>query len=473
MADATIVLITLVIYKVTLLGIGFWASHKNNSTSDFFLGGRQLGAWVAAISASASSSSAWTLLGVSGAAYLWGYSAIWLFPSVIAGFLVNWFWVAPRIRNLSIKENAITVTDLLVTEPKAPLADTIRRAAIMIIVFSFTFYIAAQFKAAGTSFSSVFDMDFANAIILGAIIIMIYTLLGGFWAVSVTDTLQGLLMSVTAIILPVAALIQIGGFSELNQVMHQVSDPGFTSFTGVHGGIAALGFVIGIMGIGNGYPGQPHVVNRFMALKDERNLKQGRLIALGWAIVVYSGMLLLGWCARSFFPVLADNESVFFNATQHLFSPVVAGIMIAAILSAVMSTADSQILVVSSAMSYDTKAKHSQGIMMGRIAVVVVCVAASVLAIFLDQSIFNRVLFAWHAIGSSFGPVLIARLCQRHLSNKTVLATLLAGFGLTVLINSTDNLPGDVAERWVPFIVAMLIAFFGSQRLTTTDNLKS
>lgn len=465
MADATIVLITLVIYKITLIGIGFWASRRTQSANDFFLGGRQLGPWVAAISASASSSSAWTLLGVSGAAYLWGLSAIWLFPSVMLGFLVNWLWVAPRIRNLSRQEQALTLTDLMVVEPKAPLADTIRRVATMILVFSFTFYIAAQFKAAGSSFHNVFELNFELAIILGALIILIYTLLGGFWAVSVTDTLQGLLMALTAIILPIAAIVGIGGLSSLMDSFSSVSTPGYGSWFGSHTGVAALGFTIGILGIGNGYPGQPHVVNRFMALKDERSLRQGRVIAIGWALIVYTGMLLLGWSARVIVPVLADGESVFFAAVEQLFSPVVAGVMIAAVLSAVMSTADSQILVVSSALSHDV-GRHRQSVMLGRLAVVGVCIAATLLAVMVDQSIFNRVLFAWHAIGSSFGPVLITRLLGRSMTNIQVLLTLLIGFGLTVLINSQPNLPGDWAERWIPFVAALIFAIAGSKKPT-------
>lgn len=467
MADATIVLITLVLYKITLLGIGFWASRKNRSSSDFFLGGRQLGPWVAAISASASSSSAWTLLGVSGAAYLWGFSAIWIFPSVMAGFLFNWFWLAPRIASLSRKEHAITLTDLMVAEPNARFAMTIRRVAIMIIVFSFTFYIAAQFKAAGASFNSVFDMNFTTSIVVGALVVMLYTLLGGFWAVSVTDTLQGLLMALTAIILPVAALVEVGGFQQLQTQLSQVSVPGFTNFTGVHFGIAAVGFVIGILGIGNGYPGQPHVVNRLMALKDETSLLQGRVIALSWAMVVYSGMLLLGWSARTLIPASVESESIFFSLAQELFSPVVSGIMIAAVLSAVMSTADSQILVVSSAVSYDAHRSlrtPQKAVLMGRLGVALVCTLAATLAIFLDDSIFNRVLFAWHAIGSSFGPVLIVRLMGRRLPNDGALAAMLAGFGLTIFINSYPNLPGDLAERWIPFLVALLIAYFKSYK---------
>ncbi|WP_164503488.1 sodium/proline symporter [Pleionea sediminis] len=468
MADATIVLLTLVLYKITLLGIGIWAKSKNRSSSDFFLASRELGPWTAALSACASSSSAWTLLGISGAAYIWGLSAIWLLPSVIVGFLINWLWVAPRIAHLSRKEKALTLTDLMIAEPYGKHCDTIRHVAIFIIVFSFTFYIGAQFKAAGASFHSALNINFTLAVILGAFIIMLYTFMGGFWAVSITDTLQGLLMCLTAIILPTAAIMHIGGIEPLinSLLYHNAGAP--TGITGHHTGIAALGFIVGLLGIGIGYPGQPHVVTRLMALRNKQSLEQGRVIAITWALVVYSGMLLLGWSAKMFVPNLIDGETVFLVSANQLFSPVISGIMIAAVLSAVMSTADSQILVVSSALSYDSyhtidRQKHS--LVLSRMTVLAVCFFAALLALFLDQSIFDRVLFAWHAVGSSFGPPLIIRLMGRQISNRYVLMSMLSGFLLTVIFHNLPELPGDLAERWIPFLSALTIAYFGSFKM--------
>lgn len=471
MSDKSLaILITLIAYKLVLVGIGLWAQRRTHDNDDFFLGGRGLGAWVAAISASASSSSAWTLLGVSGAAFAWGLSAIWLFPAVMIGFLFNWIWLAPRLRRQSRDLGAITVTDMMVTEPDSPFAGTIRKVASMIIIFCFAFYVASQFQAAGNSFQSAFGMSAQSAILLGAGIILVYTLLGGFWAVSVTDTLQGLIMALAAIVLPVAAVIAVGGPAALYDSFMVVPDTltgaGETSLTGRWQGPAALGFVVGTLGIGAGYPGQPHVVNRFMALKDENSVRKGRLIALGWAVIVYCGMLLLGWSARLLFPGSGSEEQILFTAAHSLFHPVLAGIIMAAVLSAIMSTADSQILVTASSVAYDLR-KHKQAdkprtLWISRLAVLGICVASVLLALYAPDKIFSRVLFAWHALGSSFGPVLITRLAGRHMPSGIVLATLLAGFILTVLLNAQANAPGDFQERLIPFVVAMAIAWFGS-----------
>jgi len=206
MSETAAVFTTLVVYNALLIGVGVWASRRNTDVEDFYLAGRGLGAWVAAISASASSSSAWTLLGVSGAAYAWGWPALWLFPATVGGFLVNWFWVAPRLKSLADRENAVTLASVLAPQALGESRERILRTAGVIIVFSFVFYVASQFEAAGKAFESVFGLEKEPSILIGAGIVLAYTLLGGFWAVSVTDTIQGLLMSLAAIVLPLIAL---------------------------------------------------------------------------------------------------------------------------------------------------------------------------------------------------------------------------------------------------------------------------
>ncbi len=464
MDRTTSVLITLVAYNAILIAVGLWARGRNKDVEDFFLGGRGLGAWVAAISASASSSSAWTLLGVSGAAYAWGLPALWIFPSTVGGFLVNWLWVAPRLRRLAASNNAVTLSEVVAPESIGEHRRIALRAAALIIVFCFTFYIASQFEAAGKAFESVFELSKQSSILVGAAIVLVYTLLGGFWAVSVTDTVQGALMASAALILPVASLAAVGGFGALVDGLAAIGHAG-TPFAA--GPVAAVFFVLGLLGIGIGYPGQPHVVNRFMALKDERSLRQGRVIALSWATLVYAGMLLLGLCARVLFAGIDDSEQVLFQAATALLPSVVAGVMVAAVLSAIMSTADSQLLVAASAISHDWNLagrQKEESLAGTRTTVVVVLIMATVLALVWRADIFSRVLFAWSAAGSAFGPLLIVRLLGRSISFRATLAAMLAGFGLTVIISLFPDAPGDAAERLVPFFVALGIASAGSAR---------
>ena len=464
MDRSTSVLVTLVVYNAILIGVGLWARGRNRDVQDFFLAGRGLGAWVAAISASASSSSAWTLLGVSGAAYAWGWPAVWIFPSTVGGFLINWAWVAPRLQKIAANEQAVTLSEVVAPATIGSLRKIILRTAALIIVFCFTFYIASQFEAAGKAFESVFDMSKRNSILTGAVIVLIYTLLGGFWAVSVTDSVQGILMAIAALVLPLVSLAAVGGFGPLFDGLAQIGNAGSPI---VAGGLVAVFFVLGLLGIGINYPGQPHVVNRFMALKDEEALRQGRIIALTWAVLVYSGMLLLGLSARVLFADLGDSEQVLFKTATELLPPVVAGVMLAAVLSAIMSTADSQLLVASSAIAYDWNLADrgkKDGLTGTRRTVVFVLAMATMLALVWWADIFSRVLFAWSAAGSAFGPLLMMRLIGRSVSPLPTLFAMLCGFGLTVIISFFPNAPGDAAERLVPFFIALGIAWTGSKK---------
>jgi len=464
MGATTAVLLTLVLYNAVLIGVGLWASGRNRDVADFYLAGRGLGPWIAAISASASSSSAWTLLGVSGAAYAWGLPALWLFPATVGGFLINWIWVAPRLKKLASEESAVTLSAVIAPVGLGESRRTILRVAAGIIVFCFVFYVASQFEAAGKAFESTFDLSKQTSILIGAGIVLAYTLLGGFWAVSVTDSVQGLLMLVAAIVLPAVSLIAVGGFNDLISGLNGMNNAG--SPTASLSALMTVFFVLGLFGITIGYPGQPHVVNRFMALKDEKSLQQGRVIALTWAVIVYSGMLTVGFSARVLFPDLGDSEQVMFKVAGELLPPVVAGVMLAAVLSAIMSTADSQLLVASSAISYDwnlADGKIESGLGKSRMTVIVVLIMATILALVWRADIFSRVLFAWSSLGSAFGPILILRLLGRSISPQGTLVAMLTGFGLTVLISWFPATPGDVAERIVPFVIAFGIAASASR----------
>lgn len=455
---------TLAVYSVLLLAVGIWSVRRTHDRDDYYLGGRRLGAWLAALSASASSSSAWTLLGVSGAAYVWGLKAIWLFPATVGGFLINWLWVARRLRRLAQENRALTLTEVLIADQPGVWAQRIARSAAVIILISFLFYIAAQLEAAGLAFHSSFGLAKEMAITLGAVVVLIYTLLGGFWAVSITDTIQGLLMAAVAVFLPALAVSAVGGWGQLSTGLAETLPVG-SWFTGELGGAMAVFFVVGTLGIGIGYPGQPHVVNRFMALRSGTALRQARLVAIVWAVVVYAGMLLLGWSARVLFDgSLAAGEQVMFEFVFQMLPPLMAGIVVAAVLSAVMSTADSQLLVAASALSHDWQLPRggSPQLFGPRAVVLVLTILALVLALLLPASIFTRVLFAWHAIGAAFGPPLILRLVGRQLRPVPMLVAVNLGFAMTVVLHWFPDTPGDALERLLPFMLSFLVAASGS-----------
>ena len=465
---------TLVVYNVVMVAIGVIANRMSRDDGDYFLGGRRLGPFVAALSASASSSSVWTLLGVSGFAYGFGLAAIWLLPACVGGFALNWYVLGPGLRRVAHETGAITVTEVLAGPPGTKRRSEVIAVASLIVLLSLLTYVAAQFQGAGLTFVEAFDMRFEWALLLGAGIVIFYTLLGGFWAVSLTDTVQGMLMVFAALLLPIVAVAQAGA-SEIAISLGKGTDgEAIGWWTAATNGLpagAAVGFVLGLLGIGLGYPGQPHVVNRYMAVRDERSLVVGRRISMVWALAVYAGMIALGWGMRVLEPSLVAREDAFIRATEVLLSPVFAGVMIAALLSAIMSTVDSQLLVAASTISYDLIGRagvvpvdERAQLKRSRRTVLGVSVGALLVAAFVDETIFSSVLFAWTAMGSAFGPLLLVIVLVGRPTATAALASMVAGFLLSVAAHLWDATNGGAFERVLPFVVALLIAWWGARQ---------
>lgn len=472
MDHSTSVIATLVIYKVVLIGIGVWARRRTHDVGDFFLGGRKLGGFVAALSASASNASAWTLLALSGFAFTFGMPVMWLVFGIWIGYLLSWLWVAPRLRVLAEQSGALTLVELILGDTQDPYARHARRAASFVIIFCFSFYVAAQFRGAGLAFADALGMSQEISILLGATIILAYTLLGGFWAVSVTDALQGMLMFGVALFLPpliLFAAADAAGISAWTLIVEQFTGPAL-ALTQPHIGWAAAGFVFGSLGIGLPQAGQPHVVNRFMALRDEQSLRRGRLAGLTWMAVVTTGMACLGMILRGVYTEpgsVDDPEQVLFYASREFLTPLLAGLITAGVLSAIMSTADSQLLVCASSIARDwnlVKAREREGLGATYLVVVLVTGGAMVLALFAPDSVFRRVLFAWHALGAAFAPLVFMAVLGRRVDPRYALACLLLGFGLTAGIHLfSEDTPGDFVERLLPWFLSLGIAYLGTR----------
>ena len=474
--DITVALYTLVIYKVILLLIGFWSQQRTQNTSDYFLGGRNLGPVVAAISYGASSASAWTLLGMSGAAYVLGLSAIWIVAGAVGGCAIAWLWIAPRLMRYTRARDQITLTAFLADDPRSerPTSHSgIRLLASMVILLSFVVYIAAQFQGAATTFSTAFQLPLMESLILGAAIITIYTFLGGFWAASITDTLQGGLMLVAAVLLPTVAFMSVGSWEAFRQ--SGLFSPDSLSLSGHNIGLAALGFVVGNLAIGIGTLGQPHLLNRFMALRDERALKQAQVLSIGWFAIVFLSMFTLGLLGKILLPELQDSETLFFELSTQLLHPIAAAVLLAAVLSAIMSTADSMLLVVASTISCDLKLQRlmpQRALLLSRLSMLTVAMFAVLIALYLPATIFERVLFAWVAIGSAFAPTILARLAGAQVSPAAVFQSIATGFVLAVLLSLLPNTTGDWAERLIPFTMATLVLFLPTLAHAATSRLE-
>lgn len=462
MSKEFIILITLIVYILVLLTLGYFGSRKTHDNTDFFIGGRTIGPIVASMSYFSSSASAWVMLGLSGLGYVKGVSALWVVPGLVLGHGFSWIWVAPRLQKLSHSEKLVTVTDLLVLNSDDKAKKQIKIFTSLIIIFCFMFYVAAQLQAAGGTFSVTFGLSLQNSIILGGLVIMSYTMLGGFWAVSLTDTLQGTLMMIAAIVLPTLAIIQVGGVDGFWQNYQLVASPEQLSVSDSNVGLMLIGFLIGSMSIGLGAMGQPHLLTRFMSLKDDKKVHYAQMIAIACFAISMTGMVILGMCGNIMVSEIGNSEDIFFLLTDNLLPVVFGGIMVAAVLSAVLSTADSQLLVSASSISHDLMGEADEGksrLKVSRTVIAILCVSAVIIAIKLPSDIFSRVLFAWNALGASIGPVVLMRLSGLHLRTSAILPTMIIGFLSTIIFFLQPDGPGDFYERTIPFVICLIILF--------------
>jgi sodium/proline symporter len=359
---------------------------------------------------------------------------------------------------ISQQTGAVTLPELLFGDFNEREKIILLRLSTIIITCSLIVYVAAQFQGAGTAFSSVLGISQEWSIIIGALVILIYTFIGGFWAVSLTDSIQAILMFVVALFLPlVFMLVLIGGFDDLIFSLKAIGTEAETSLTGVHTGLMGLGFIIGTISIGFGYPGQPFVVNRFMAARDITAIRRGRIIAIGWATVIFGGMILLGLCAKVVYSTVSDPESVLFFVSQRLFGPVFTGIITAAVLSAIMSTADSQLLAVASSVDRDWKGGRGTNISSARIAILLVVIFAVILSLSAPETIFVRVVFAWTALGAAFVPMVFSKVLSWRVSSIAAGLSIVTGFLMTVILHQLPDTPGDILERVLPMLLGFII----------------
>ena len=376
-----------------------------------------------------------------------------------------WWWIAPRLLDASHQQQLTTFIDYLYDPNDNHRSESLVRSAAVIILVAFVFYVAAQFQGAGLAVTEVFAVGDTLAIVCGALVILIYTWLGGYWAVSLTDTIQGVVMCLAAIALPLGTMISLGGLGPVVELIDLGSQhTGNTNSVT----LSMIGFVIGSLAISLGTFGQPHLMVRFMALKDHHARRAAARITLIWYLVVFSGMVLTGLVGRGIFDSLNNNEQVFFALSEQVLPPVLAGLLLAAVLSAIMSTADSQLLVCASTLSHDLTDEALKGsprvLRRGRWAVVIVVVLAVLVALFLPAPIFSRVLFAWSALGAALGPTLFARLLGWQIPDRVRVTGIWIGFGLTVVLSILPNAPGDILERLLPFTVHSLLLIWVRRR---------
>ncbi|SPT53407.1 Proline permease [Actinomyces bovis] len=484
MSDVTYQAIAMIIYLVAMIAIGLFAYNRTSNLDDYMLGGRGLGPGVAALSAGASDMSGWLLMGLPGALYLNGLIESWIAIGLTVGAWLNWKYTAPRLRAYSqIAGNAITVPSFLGTRVR-DASNFVRITAGIVITVFFTFYVSSGMVAGGVFFESSFGVDYRLGMTIVAAITVLYTLVGGFLAVSWTDVVQGLMMVTALIMVPIVAIVHVGGIGEMTKIITEIN-PNIFSMTGGANTLSwpAILSIISALAWGLGYFGQPHIIVRFMALRSASEAKAGRRIGIGWMIlaVVGAGMTAIAGVAifKHDTKQLPDPEGVFIALGQLLFHPFIAGFMLAAILAAIMSTISSQLLVTSSALVEDiyravTKKTLADrdGVLAGRVAVASVSVVAAALAWQRSDTILGLVAFAWAGFGASFGPVVILALFWRKLTAQGAIAGMLVGAVTVAVWGNISGGPAGIFDLYeiLPGFIFNLIAAVFVSNMTHTVN---
>ena len=461
-------LIAIIIYMAAMVFIGWYAFKRTSNLTDYMLGGRSLGPAVTALSAGAADMSGWLLMGLPGAIFLNGLVETWIAVGLTVGAYLNYVLVAPRLRAYTeVSSDSITIPSYLESRLKDK-SRLLRIVSGIVILIFFTFYVSSGMVAGGKFFLSSFGLDYHLGLLIVSAVVIFYTLFGGFLAVSYTDVVQGLIMFLSLLLVPIVGLFLTGGLSETATSIRAV-DPQLLSFVS---GASFLG-VLSAVAWGLGYFGQPHIIVRFMAISSVKEVKSARRIGIGWMFLSLFGAVATALVGIAYYQqnnaTLDDPETIFITLGQIIFHPFIAGIMLAAVLAAVMSTISSQLIVTSSALIEDlykavikTDAPDKQYVFYGRLAVLVVSIIAMVLAWPNSDTVLKIVSFAWAGFGASFGPIILLSLYWRKLTAKGALWGMITGAITVIIWGNVESLTNTLYEIVPGFIICWIVTYLVS-----------
>ncbi len=459
-------------YLLLMVGVGVYTWKLNKTKEDFILGGRKLGAWVIAFSERTAAESSWLLLGLTGAVFAIGFGELWTVIGCVSGIIISWFIIAKKLRIKSEEYDAITLPEYFYKSVGG--SNAVRVVSMLIIVFFYSFYLSAQFAGAGKVLDVTFGVDLKLGMFFGAFVIVGYTLMGGFIAVCYTDVVQAILMIITLIFLPILGFIVLANHGNL--VWEALKATGSSvSLLGDNTGWAAVALVVGGLSWGFGYMGQPHLVTKFMAIRDSEEIKLSRTIATVWTILAYGGAVLIGivGIAMMYHGHITEADMVVNGArdperilpvlTNLLFPAWIAGILISGAVAAMMSTADSQLLIATSTVVEDFYSKalkkdisQKKLVLMSRLVTLGIGMFALILAFTTENVIYKIVTYAWAGLGGAFGPALLATLYWKKVNSWGVVAGMLTGSISTIIWTEVDVLANFISVRFTSFILATI-----------------
>lgn len=463
---------TFVLYIGIMMAIGVYYYRRTRNMSDYFLGNRKLGAWVTSLSAEASDMSGWMLMGVPGFAYLAGLNAGWIAVGIAIGTWANWHFVAARLRKYTeLADNALTLPEFLQNRYH-DTTNLLRIVPAIFILIFFVIYTASGFVSAGRLFETVFGIPYEYAIFIGAGSVIFYTLVGGFLAVARTDFIQGIMMFFAILVVPICGTMANGGFERTLAEIGSVQASMLQPLTKPDGSTLGAIELISLLAWGIGYFGQPHILVRFMAIRTSGEIRQATHIAMTWVVLSLAAAVAVGMVGRVYLtePLTGTaSETVFLVMTNELFPPIAAGLILSAVLAAIMSTASSQLLVAASAFAQDfyrtlihKDAEQSELVWISRASVLVIASLAIFLGFNPNSFILDMVSYAWAGFGAAFGPAILMSLFWKRTTRDGVIAGIIVG-GVTVLVwkqfalfGLYEIVPGFVLSLLAIYVISLL-----------------
>lgn len=463
------VLLTLLAFAAVLLAVTAWAGRRTHNAADLVLANRRLGVWLFALSTTANTVNGWLLMTLAGAAFAWGWSAMWICGAFVAGAALSLFFIAPRLRAIAVAQGNATLFQVLSAESGDRLQPLVARSCIVIFLLCVLLQTAAILRFAGGLLVDEFGFNLISMSITAVALITAGVFAGGLRACAVGDAVQVISIGVFGVLLAAGASVAIGGWEQF-QIALTALGPLTTDWFGGRDGVVALSFAVGVLCIGLGTTGQPQIATRYMAVRDEQTLWRGSWLALVFITLIVGAVLCCGWGASVLYAGLERPELSMFTVADRLLPPLLAAFIVATLIAAILANLGSHLLALASSLGIDPRRVNAPlSLTWVRSAMVVSAVLVLLSTWWAPATVFEHAMFGYAALGASFGPLLLVRLSGKRVRPGATLAAIWSGFILSLLFHLLPDAPGDFLERVIPFVASLGIALTGGERRRNPD----
>ncbi len=469
MTRSTVVLVGLCLCGALMIAGALWGTRRTHNAADYLVASRRLNLWLTALSHVANATPAWLLFVMVGAAFSWGVSAVWMAGALFFGSAINWFYVAPRLRQLAAGQGSVSAMQIIGADAGERLQAVLLRSGALILGSMMLLLVAAQLHLLADVFVHEFGAGATSTIILVCAALALYVAVGGYWGASMAEAVQISALLALVLFLPLPAMLAADGYEQLRLGFAAIG-PAASDVFGDRQGVVAVAFAAGVFGLGFGVPGQPQALSRFIAARDDATVRGARWVSLAFLAVLLCALLACGWCAQVLYAGLEHPQRALFALATRILPPNVGAFLALVLLGAVAVSVMGQLLVIASLVAADLKRPNaSTSITVAHVTTVLSAIVAACIALFAPMGLLDQSLFAFTVLGAAFGPLVIVRVAGKRIRPGSALGAMWAGTILTLLFHLLPDSPGDFLERVLPFVAALGIALTGGERRNNPD----